>query len=324
MAPVDWRPAASPATARRRAAMLAQARRFFEERGILEVDTPVLSKAPVSDPHIESVPTEPGPARPRRYLQTSPEYPMKRLLCAGWPDIYEICKVFRDGEAGSRHQPEFTLVEWYRRGFGLAEMRQETAAFLSALIEPRILAAPPEYLDYGAAFERHAGVDPRRAGVDALTAAAGADPDLARALGDDRDAWLDLLLTQRVAPAFARDRLTVLYHYPASQAALARICPADPAVADRFEVFLGDLELANGFVELRDAGEQLRRFEAELEKRRRKGQPVGPLDRCFIAALESGLPECAGVAVGFDRLLMINEMTDDIRHVQTFPEDRHP
>ncbi len=304
--------------------MLAQARRFFEERGVLEVDTPRLSEAPVSDPHIECLSTEPGPGRPRRYLQTSPEYFMKRLLCAGWPDIYEIGKVFRDGESGSRHQPEFTLVEWYRRGFGLAEMRQETASFIAALLEPRTLAAPPEYLDYGAAFARHAGVDPLRAGIDALSAAAGADARMANALGDDRDAWLDLLLTRCVAPAFAHDRLTVLSHYPASQAALARLCPSDPAVADRFEVFLGDLELANGFVELRDAAEQRRRFEADLEKRRRNGQPVGPLDRRFLAALESGLPECAGVAAGFDRLLMINEMTDDIRRVQTFPEEPNP
>lgn len=304
--------------------MLAQARRYFEERGVLEVDTPRLSEAPASDPHIESLSTEPGPGRPRRYLQTSPEYFMKRLLCAGWPDIYEIGKVFRGGESGSRHQPEFTLVEWYRRGFGLAEMRQETASFIAALLEPRTLAAPPEYLDYGAAFVHNAGIDPQQADTGALSAAAGVDTRTASALGDDRDAWLDLLLTRRVAPAFARDRLTVLSHYPASQAALARLCPADPAVADRFEIFLGDLELANGFVELRDAGEQRRRFEADLEKRRRNGRPVGPLDRRFLAALESGLPECAGVAVGLDRLLMINEMTDDIRQVQTFPEERHP
>ena len=302
--------------------MLDAARRFFTERNVLEVDTPLLSPTAVSDPHIESIRAELGlrPDTPY-FLQTSPEYFMKRLLSAGYPDIFQICKAFRDGEAGNRHSPEFTLIEWYRRDFGLRQMMQETVDLVSALIEPRSVEFAPKFVEYQAAFEELAGVDPMRATPDALAEAAGADPRLLESIGDDRDAWLDLVLSIRVVPRFDSGRLTVLYHYPASQAALARLSAADAAVADRFEVFFGDLELANGFVELQDADAQLRRFEADQALRRKRGQPRRPLDLRLIAALRSGLPACAGVAVGFDRLLMINEMSEDIRHVQTFAFD---
>lgn len=315
----DWRPSCGLEAARRRAAMLAAVRRFFAERGVLEVDTPLLSAATVSDPHIESLCVVSGGGR-QRYLQTSPEYFMKRLLCAGWPDIYQVCKAFRDGEAGRRHRLEFTLIEWYRLGFDLPAIMRETAALIESLLAARV-RRDAEYLEYAEAFRRHAGVEAAAADVDELAAAAGADGRMRAALGADRDAWLDLLVTGRVAPGFPRDRLTVLYHYPASQSALARLCPADPAVADRFEVFLGELELANGFVELRDPAEQRRRFEHNLARRRERGQPRHPLDERFIAALEAGLPECAGVAVGFDRLLMLDRMAEDIAEVWTFSEE---
>jgi len=303
----------------RRAQMLAGAREFFADRSVLEVDTPLLSRTAVSDPHIESIRAqlELHPEAPY-FLQTSPEFFMKRLLCAGYPDIFQICKAFRDAEAGRRHQPEFTLIEWYRRGFSLQQMMQETLELLTALIEPRLLTSPPRFVEYRGAFREFAGVDPVAASLEALVRACGADEQLSVSLGEDRDAWLDLVLSTRVAPRFGRSRLTALYHYPASQAALARLCPADLSVAERFEVFLGDLELANGFVELQDAGEQLRRFEADQALRRQRAQPLRPLDRRLVAALVSGLPACAGVAVGFDRLLMINEMSEDIRRVQTF------
>ena len=312
-----WRPASDVATARRRARMMADARRFFGERDVLEVDTPLLSSTTVSDPHIESVQAS---LRGQPYfLQTSPEYFMKRLLCSGYPDIYQVCKVFREGESGRRHSPEFTMVEWYRHGFGLNRMMRETTEFITALLEPPRLAAPPLLTDYRGAFRTHAGLDPADASVAALAEAADADERLTGSLGEDRDAWLDLLLSTRVVPCFPPRRLTVLYHYPASQASLARRCPEDPSVADRFEVFYGDLELANGFVELRDAKEQARRFAEDREMRARRNQVQHPPDRRLLAALESGLPDCAGVAVGFERLLMINEMTDDIRETQTFP-----
>ncbi|MGH8165638.1 MAG: EF-P lysine aminoacylase EpmA [Woeseiaceae bacterium] len=318
----NWRPSSPVQTAMRRARMLDTAHRFFTERNVLEVDTPLLSPTAVSDPHIESIRAE-LVVRPNTpyFLQTSPEYFMKRLLCAGYPDIFQICKAFRDGEAGNRHSPEFTLIEWYRRDFGLRQMMQETVDLVSALVDPRSVEFAPKFVEYRAAFEELAGVDPMRATFDALAEAAGADERLVESLGDDRDAWLDLVLSIRVVPRFDSGRLTVLYHYPASQAALARLCADDASVADRFEVFFGDLELANGFVELRDADAQLRRFEADQVLRRKRGHPRRPLDQRLIAALRSGLPACAGVAVGFDRLLMINEMSEDIRRVQTFPFD---
>lgn len=299
--------------------MLDTARRFFAGRTVLEVDTPLLSRTTVSDPHVESIRAAPRlkPGEPY-FLQTSPEYFMKRLLCAGYPDIFQICKAFRDGESGRRHSPEFTLIEWYRRGFGLQQMMQETVDLVTALIEPRFIELAPRFVEYRTAFEEAAGVDPEQSTIAALANAAGADERMLASLGQQRDAWLDLVLSARVAPQFDGGRLTVLYHYPASQSALARLCPANANVADRFEVFFGELELANGYVELQDADLQLRRFEADQALRRTRALPIRPLDRRLIAALRSGLPGCAGVAVGFDRLLMLNEMAEDIRRVQTF------
>ena len=319
MPTADWRPAAGVETARRRAAMLAAARRFFDERDILEVDTPAMSRAAASDPHIDSIRAQldliPGEDH---YLRTSPEFAMKRLLCAGYPDIYEIARVFRDGEVGARHQPEFTLVEWYRHGFSLQDMMRETIEFLERLLESEHLSQPATYRAYREAFRECSDIDPMTADLAALQEAADADARLVAALGASRDDWLDLLLATRVAPTFARDGLTVLHHYPASQAALARLSPSDPSAAERFEVFHGRLELANGFVELADASEQAARFERDQAIRRDHGKPTRPLDQQFLAALGAGLPACAGVAIGFDRLLMINEGTDDITDVVSF------
>lgn len=302
--------------------MLEAARGFFAGRAVLEVDTPLLSRTTVSDPYIESIRAElkHQPDKPY-YLQTSPEYFMKRLLCAGYPDIFQICKAFRDGEAGRRHSPEFTLIEWYRRGFSLQQIMQETVDLVTALIEPRFIEVLPKFVEHRSALQELAGVDPEQSTIAALAHAAAADERMIASLGGHRDAWLDLVLSICVVPRFDSGRLTVLYHYPASQSALARLCPANASVADRFEVFFGDLELANGFVELQDAGEQLSRFAANQALRRQRAQPLRPLDRRFIVALRSGLPACAGVAVGFERLLMINEMSDDIRRVQTFAVD---
>ena len=322
MTEADWRPAASLATAQRRAAMLDRARRFFAERDVLQVDTPSLSPAAVSDPHIDSIrATLPLHGGTQLFLRTSPEYAMKRLLCAGYPDIYEIARVYRDGESGQRHQPEFTLIEWYRHGFSLDDMMRESVELLTALLEPSRLQGRAVYRSYAAAFRKLIDIDPFTADLDSLRRASGADGRLAAALGERRDDWLDLLLATRVATRFERNRLTVLHHYPASQAALARLNPQDPAVAERFEVFYGDLELANGFVELTDAAEQTQRFASDQEVRQALDKLCAPLDDRFLAALRSGLPSCAGVALGFERLLMINEKSDDIRSVVTFPFD---
>ena len=299
--------------------MLERARDFFRERNILEVDTPALGRFAASDPNIDSLRVA-DPGGTTLYLQTSPESFMKRLLADGYPDIYGICHVFRGGEAGRRHQPEFTMVEWYRRRFGLDAMIDETVAFIAELLDrPRLRNA--ERLDYADAFRRFVGIQPFTASIDELAEAASADSSLRDSLGADRDAWLDLLLSTRVAPAFAGDGLTVVRHFPVSQAALARICPSNDAVADRFEVFYGGMELANGFVELRDPDEQRRRMLVDAEKRRATARPAVPLDEPLLAALESGLPACAGVAAGFERILMLAMDAGDIRDITTFAFD---
>jgi len=317
--PAGWRPTASLEAARERARMLAAARDFFARHDVLEVETPALSKAAVSDPQIESVGAtlRAVPGMPY-FLHTSPEFAMKRLLAAGWPDVYQVCKVFRDGEVGRRHQPEFTMVEWYRLGTTFSAMMRHAVDFLAAVLDADRLPRAPRYLGYADAFAEFAGLDPLAASTDELARAVRADAGLARALGDDRDAWLDLVLTQSVAPRFAPDGLTVLHHFPVTQAALARRCPDDDRVADRFEVFLGEVELANGYHELTDSAEQRARIDADQRARRRRGQPARPLDERFLAAMDAGLPDCCGVAVGFDRLVMINTGSKTLAGVQTF------
>jgi lysyl-tRNA synthetase class 2 len=299
--------------------MLQRARAFFAERNILEVDTPILSRFTVSDPHIESIEVtlQLDPGKPW-FLQTSPEYCMKRLLSAGYPDIYEICKVFRDAEAGRYHQPEFTMVEWYRLDFDLNDIMQDALEFITTLVDAKCFDKAPMVLSHAEAFSEFAGIDSSTADIETLAAAAAADDRLKESLGDRRDDWLDLILAEKISRKFPTDRLTALCHYPASQAALSRICPDDASVADRFEVFAGDLELANGYVELVDAKEQSSRFEADQSARKQVGKPQRPIDRAFIAALASGLPACAGVAVGFDRVHMLNEGADDIRQALSF------
>lgn len=313
----SWRPLASRDIAKSRAGMLGRAREFFESRGVLEVDTPVLSRFPVSDPHIESLSAGAATA-PELFLHTSPEYRMKQLLAAGFGDIYQVCKVFRGGERGPHHLPEFTLVEWYRLGFGLQAMMRETVEFIATVLDRSEYVERAAFVAYDELMRQTVNIDARTAAIGELAGSANADAELERSIGDDRNAWLDLVMTDRVLPQLAQDSLTVIFHYPAGQAALARICPGDAAVADRFEVFFGTLELGNGFVELADANEQLSRFTANQDARRSNGMAVHPLDEDLIDALRAGLPDCAGVAVGFDRLLMLKEGKSDIAAVSNF------
>ena len=315
----DWRPASGPAAAASRAVLMRRLRASFEEAGVLEVDTPALSSAAVSDTQIESFEIAHSAVSKRPlFLHTSPEFCMKRLLADGYPDIYSICRVFRDGEAGRRHQPEFTMIEWYRRGMNLGDIIDDTLQVIQRALDGKAPVAEPVQRDYREAVLDATGLDPLSADTQSLASAVGADDRLRAAIGEEKDDWLDLLLATHIVPGFANERLTVLKHYPASQAALARLCPADPRVADRFEVFLGPVELANGYVELADATEQLARIAADNEARTRRGRPVRPVESNLIAALESGLPACAGVAMGFERLQMIHDKTDDIRNVLTF------
>jgi lysyl-tRNA synthetase class 2 len=307
---------------RLRAALLARLRAFFAERGVLEVETPLLSGAASSELHLASLQVRSADVGAPLYLQTSPEYPMKRLLAAGSGPIYQLARAFRDGERGRRHNLEFTLLEWYRPGWDHHALMDEVEAFLAALLERPL---PARRVTYGDLFRRHAGVDPHAASVAQLDRALADHGVAAPAFDDDdRDGRLDLLLTHVVEPRLGEGAVYV-HDYPPSQASLARVRPAQgdaPAVAERFEVFLDGLELANGFHELTDAAEQRRRFEADLAARRAAGLPTAPLDERFLAALEHGLPSCAGVALGFDRLVMHAAGAARIDEVLTFPAER--
>ncbi|MGI9330635.1 MAG: EF-P lysine aminoacylase EpmA [Gammaproteobacteria bacterium] len=317
-----WQPAASVANLTARARMLATVRDFFARRRIMEVDTPALGQAPVTDPQIASIALQltaiPDAAL---YLHSSPEIQMKRLLAAGAPDIYQLGKVYRDGERGRHHQPEFTLIEWYRRDLELSDMVAETLALIQA-IAAVAGASPPQgdSLSYAQAFERHVGINPLEADPAAIRACAlEKTPIDSASLGNDTIQCLDLLMSHCVAPALAPNTLTTITHYPAAQAALARLDPADARVAERFEVFWRGVELANGYRELTDPQEQRRRFDADQARRASVGLPPAPADESLLAALEAGLPECCGVAVGFDRVLMLSLDLPHIDQAISFP-----
>jgi lysyl-tRNA synthetase class 2 len=319
---VGYELGASLATLRRRAAMLGAVRAFFAARGVLEVETPALSAAGVTDPAIESIrATARSLGAAPHYLQTSPEFAMKRLLAAGSGDIYQLCRVFRDDELGRWHQPEFTLLEWYRIGFDEQRLMTEVAEFVAA-----VLAA-------GTAGDAERATRPvvRSTYADAVAAVLGVPPaaptaELAQRLarlgidvpgGLAHDAVLDLAFGTVVLQSFDENAVTFVYDYPASQAALARLKPGTPPVAARFEAFCGGIELANGFHELADAREQRQRFLSDSERRRAAGQHVPPLDEDFLRALPS-LPDCAGVALGFDRLVALATGQDGVAATVSF------
>ena len=315
----QWRPASGPDTARLRAELLDRARLYFDENDVLAVDTPALSTFAISDPNIESITVMSGLGQnSHNFLHTSPEYCMKRLLCAGYPDIYQMCKVFRDNEVGQFHQPEFTMIEWYRLNFSLDQIIDDALGFLGKVFDKDHLNLSATKLTYRDALQKYADCDPLNASVESLSAMVNADESLILSIGDNKDMWLDLILSQLVVPCFDTDELTVVSHYPISQAALARRCPKNDELADRFEIFLGTHELANGYVELTNAAEQRQRFNHDQTVRQSRDLPVRPLDESLLAAMQHGLPACAGVAIGFDRLLMIAAGKNDIRQVQTF------
>ena len=305
----DWRPSAGIEALRLRARLYAAIRAFFAERGVLEVETPVLSVAGNTDVNIASFSlafsgrTDGAPRT--RWLRTSPEFPLKRLLAAGVGDCYELGRVFRDGEAGGRHNPEFTMLEWYRVGWDHLRLIDETVALVQAALALVARDATVSQTTFRDLHRDRLGLDPFLATEAELQAALGEvriDPE-----GLTRDDWLDLLMTHRLQPAFAKDDLLVVRDWPASQCALAKIRPAQddaPAVAERFELYLGPLELANGYHELTDAAEQRARFARDLATRRARGAACPPIDEALLAAMAAGLPDCAGVALGIERLMM--------------------
>jgi lysyl-tRNA synthetase class 2 len=281
---------------------------------IMEVETPILGETGATDPNIESLHTEVETAagKKRLYLQTSPEFCMKRLLAAGSGPIYQIARVFRRDESGRLHQPEFTMLEWYRPGFDLQRLMDEVAELLEALGVPVV-----ERLTYGESFRERVGLDPHDAGTHCLVRRAAALGFLCEP--PDPAALLDFLFSECVTPELGVRGGTFIYDFPAHQAALARLRPGDPPVAERFELFIKGMEIANGYHELADAAEQHRRFEADNRRRAERGQAEMPPDRRLLAALAHGLPDCSGVAMGIDRLLMVLTGSEHIGDVLAFP-----
>ena len=317
----DWRPEACRRALELRARVNARIRAFLEARGVLEVETPALCQAVAPEANITPLAVAAGEGR--RWLHTSPELAMKRLLAAGSGPIYQLCHVWRAGERGRWHNPEFSLLEWYRPGFRLTQLMDEVEALVQQVAEGiRPLPMPFVRMTWAEAFARFAGLsDPHRAPVEALRAVlAQRGVEVAAVAENDLDAWRDLVLVHCVEPALPA--AVFLHDYPASQAALAHVRPGDPPVAERFEVYLGGLELANGFFELRDPVEQRRRFRQENQRRETAGLAPLPLDEAFLAALEAGLPPTAGVALGVDRLLMWLLGAERIDAVLAFPWER--
>ena len=313
----DWRPTAPLIHLHRRAQRLAAIREFFALRGVVEVDLPLLGAAPVTDPQIEALAVPVGDQT--FFLQTSPEYAMKRLLAAGSGPIYQLGKVFRAGERGRRHNPEFTLLEWYQPGYTLEELITEAAALVVSLLGER----PLRMVGYRQLLLDHLGIDIHTASEVALAACAGQRMDL-NFRSASRDEWLNLLFSSQIEPHLGRGEITAVTGFPASQAALARLHRDETGklVAERFELFVEGVELANGYRELADAEEQRRRFERDLAQRRRAGQAEPPQDQRLLAALAAGLPDCCGVALGVDRLLMLDLGVDEIDQVLAFPLER--
>jgi lysyl-tRNA synthetase class 2 len=323
----NWRPCATLATLRQRAALLTATRAFFAARNLLEVQTPIAVRSAVTDPQLASFTVLGGSsssAPSQRFLHTSPEYAMKRLLAAGSGDIWQMAPVFRDDEHSALHNAEFTMVEWYRLGFDLQAIAQETCALVNTLLQTAGRPARAvQWLHYRDALLPILGHDPLTADVAMLrevSLAAGLTASSVREA--TRDELLDFLIALRVGPTLGRDCLTCLHHYPASQAALAQLDADDPRTALRFEIYADGIELANGFVELASADEQRTRFNADIAERRRRGLPEPVIDESLLAALDAGLPACAGVALGFDRAVMLALGASHISQVMTFDWSR--
>lgn len=321
----DWRPTASLENLEQRGKLLWRMREYFHTAGMLEVQTPLLSQEMVLDRHIDPIPVpasalQLSDAGERWYfLQTSPEFGMKRLLAAGMRRIYQISSVFRAGERGDMHNPEFTMVEWYRVGDGL----EEGVGFLADLVQCMLGCAPPQRETYATAFTRCTGLDPLECATQELCQLAvdnhlGVDANWS----SHRDAWLDLIFSEMVQPQLGTTTPTIITHYPASQSALARVCPLDSRTAERFELFAEGVELANGYHELLDAPELVQRNAQVAKERLQAGKLDLPRADRLLQAMQAGLPACSGCALGLDRLMMLALGAQTIDAVIPFPIER--
>ncbi len=308
---MTWRPTASLEMLQLRTKLYQDIRNFFADRQVLEVETPILSVASVPEPTIEPLYANYSD-KTRLFLQTSPELAMKRLLAAGSGAIFQITKVFRNDEAGRWHNPEFSMLEWYQPGFKQADLIKEVDEFFQTLLH----CGPAECLDYCSVFEQYTGLHPLDT---SLTELQKYVKNMQDTQSLDRDACLQLIISQQIEVKLGQDRPTIIQNFPASQAALARKNIDNPQLAERFEVYIQGIELANGFYELTDPIEQRQRFNQDLVTRRKLNLPTYPLDEDFLAALEAGLPDCSGVAIGLDRLLMLITGAKHINEVLVFP-----
>ncbi len=308
----SWQPTASLEVIKKRATLLQHIRNFMSKRSIIEVDTPILSHYGISDPYIQSMTTVSASEQDAQlYLHTSPEFCMKRLLAAGSESIYQIAHVFRNEESGKRHNTEFTMLEWYRTGFDYHQLMDEVGELLN-----HIGLETPEKMTYAQSFLQTVQFDPHTVDtkqLQELTRQHGWETDT-----EDQHALLDFVFSEVVIKKVNNDKPLIIYDYPECMAILATLKSGNPQVSERFELFIDGMEIANGFNELINVDEHSARFEADLNTRRNRNLPEPPIDINFLAALESGLSESAGVAVGIDRLLMVLSEKDDIKEVCTF------
>lgn len=326
-----WAPACDLKQLQCRAQLLAKIRRFFEQRKVLEVETPLLCHATGTNPQLDffsssyrAFPDKHTLVDRQMYLQTSPEFAMKRLLAAGSGSIFQICKAFRNGEVGRLHNPEFSILEWYRVNYTLQQLMEETVALLTDVLAPYMLIESSKTVTYQQLFEQVTGLNtlvfcPKSYQMYAVN---NALVDAIKVCENDHGLWLDMIFSHKIQPVLAQYPLSLVYGYPAIQSSLAQINAENPAIADRFEVFIKGIEIGNGFLELKDREEQEMRFDQENNIRRQKQLVTTEKDDYFLDALSAGLPECSGIALGLDRLLMIISNAQSIKDVMAFPFDR--
>jgi elongation factor P--(R)-beta-lysine ligase len=322
----DWQPACSIEILRLRAQVFEDIRRFFSARAVLEVETPLLSYSSGTDPQLDFFTAEycSPPLHHTLFLQTSPEFAMKRLLAAGSGSIYQICKAFRNGESGRFHNPEFTLLEWYRVGFTLPQLMDEIAELIGVLFNDHRSLNQTQRFSYQEIFQRYTDLNPLEFSYqDYCTYARDNNmPEAESICGYDHGLWLDFIFSHNVQPQLGENAVCMVYGYPACQSSLARINEYNSQITDRVEVFINGIELGNGYYELTDAKEQDRRFDEELSIRQQRKRPVAVKDKYLIAALDAGLPECSGMSIGLDRLLMLLTNSANIEDVLNFPVHR--
>lgn len=323
---IHWQPTCGLQQLRLRAQLLAFIRQFFDERDVLEVETPLLCHTTGTDPLLDFFKADYRflPQPQPLFLQTSPEFAMKRLLAAGSGSIYQICKAFRNGESGRFHNPEFTMLEWYRVDFDLEDLMTETGELISTILAPRFPEKMVEKISYSDLFIKVTGLNPLVFSLaDYQTfAQENGFPEAVELCGENHVEWLDFLFSHLIQPELGLQSVCLVHGYPALLSSLARVNPENSAITDRFEVFVQGIELGNGFYELSDSEEQSHRFDAERVERAEKSLPDVQKDEYLLAALAAGLPACSGIAVGIDRLLMLLDNSQSIDDILTFPVAR--